>query len=112
MKNQCQHLIVTQRNELLKLLHKFVELFDGTLGTWKTDPLGLKLKYDSNTICSQPYPVPKVHKKISKREVESLGLLQFLEVVNDSEWGVPSSIKHKPEINRVNFLSDFSNINK
>ena len=35
MENQCQHLTVTQRNELLKLLQKFEEFFDGTLDTWK-----------------------------------------------------------------------------
>ena len=39
MENQCQHLTMTQRNELLKLLQKFEELFNGTLGIWKTDPL-------------------------------------------------------------------------
>ena len=39
MENQRQHLTMTQRNELLRLLHKFEELFGGTLGTWKTDPL-------------------------------------------------------------------------
>ena len=30
---------MTQRNELLKLLQIFEELFDGTLGTQKTDPV-------------------------------------------------------------------------
>ena len=44
MENQYQHLTMTQRNELLKLLQKFEELFDGTLGTWKTDPVDFKLK--------------------------------------------------------------------
>ena len=31
--NQFQHLIVVQSNELLKLLQKSEEFFDGTLGT-------------------------------------------------------------------------------
>ena len=39
MENQCQHLTMTQRNELLKLLHKFEELFNETLGTWKKYPV-------------------------------------------------------------------------
>ena len=38
MKNQCQHLTETKRKEFLKLLHKPEEFFEGTLGTWKTDP--------------------------------------------------------------------------
>ena len=44
MKNQYQHLIKTQSNELLKLLQKFKGFFDGTLDTWKTDPVDFELK--------------------------------------------------------------------
>ena len=33
MENQCQHLTMTQSNNLLKLLHKLEEIFDGTPGT-------------------------------------------------------------------------------
>ena len=39
METQCQHLTMTQHNELLKLLQKFEQLFDGALGTWKSDPV-------------------------------------------------------------------------
>ena len=35
METQCQHLTMTQRSEFLKLLHKFEELLNGTLGTCK-----------------------------------------------------------------------------
>ena len=44
MGTQCQHLTMTQRNDLLKLSQRFEELFNGTLGTWKTDPVDFKLK--------------------------------------------------------------------
>ena len=44
METQCQHLTMTQRNELLKLLQRFKELFDGTLGTWKIYPVDFELK--------------------------------------------------------------------
>ena len=44
METRCQHLTITQRNELLKLLHKFEELFDGTLDSCKTDPVDFELK--------------------------------------------------------------------
>ena len=50
-----------QRNELLKLL-KNRRVFYGTLGAWKTYLVDLKLKEDTKTICSIPYPVTKVHK--------------------------------------------------
>ena len=44
MENRCQYLTMTQRNELLKLLQKPEEFFDGTLGTWKIDPVDFRLK--------------------------------------------------------------------
>ena len=44
METQCQNLTMTQRNELLNLLQIFEELFDGTLGTWKTFPVEFELK--------------------------------------------------------------------
>ena len=39
MENQCQYLTTTQRNEVMKLLQKSEELLDGTIGTWKIDPV-------------------------------------------------------------------------
>ena len=61
METKCQHKTITQRNELLKLLQKFEELFNGTLGTWETDPVDFELKEDMNPLCSRPYLVPKAH---------------------------------------------------
>ena len=61
METQCQHLTMTQRNEQLKLLQIFEELFDVTLINCKTDPVEFELKEDAKLICSQPYPVAKVH---------------------------------------------------
>ena len=88
---------MTQRNEVLKLLQKFKEMFDGTLGTWKTDPVDFGLKEDAKPICLRPYPVPKVHEEIFKKEVERIFLLGVLEVENDSEWGPPHLAQPKPK---------------
>ena len=44
METQCQHLAITQCTEFLIVLLIFEELFDGTLGAWKTDPLYFKSK--------------------------------------------------------------------
>ncbi|MCP4745877.1 MAG: hypothetical protein GY874_06995, partial [Desulfobacteraceae bacterium] len=43
----CRHLSTYQQGQLLKLLLDFEELFNGTLGDWKTKPVGLKLKEGS-----------------------------------------------------------------
>ena len=84
MENQCQYLKTTQHNEFLKLLQKFEYLFDGTLGTYKTDPVDFELKENTKPICLQPYPIPKVQEEMLKREVECLVLLGLLEVANAS----------------------------
>ena len=67
MENQCQHLTMTQRNELLKLLQNCEELFDVTLDTRKSDPVDFKLKDDAKPILLRTYPVPKVHKEMFKK---------------------------------------------
>ena len=72
METQCQHLTMTQRNEFLKLLQKFEELLDGTLGTWKTDPVDFELKEDMNPTCGQPYPVPKVQGGVPPKKSEKV----------------------------------------
>ena len=50
METQCQHLSKTQRTEFLKLLQGLEELFDGTLGTWKIDPVDFELEEDAKPI--------------------------------------------------------------
>ena len=50
MVNQYQNITMTQRDELLKLLQISKEFFQGTVGTWKTDPLYLELKEDTKPI--------------------------------------------------------------
>ena len=44
MENQCHHLAITQHNELQKLWQNFDNLFNGTLGTWKTDSVDFESK--------------------------------------------------------------------
>ena len=111
METQCQHLTMTQRNELLQLLQKFKELFDGTLVTWKIYSVDFELKENTKPICSRLYTVQKVHEDFFK-EVERLVLLGVLEVANDSEWGASSFAQTKHKLNLVRFLSESRNQDK
>ena len=74
--------------------------------------LQFKLNEYANPLCSQPYPVPKVHEKSFKNEVERLVLLGVFKVANDSECGAPSFVQPKPKSYQVSFISDFRNLNK
>ena len=65
----------TQCNELLKLLQNFEELFNGTFGTYKTDPVDFELKEYEKPIFWRPYTLPKVYEEIFKKEIERLFIL-------------------------------------
>ena len=95
MAKQCQHLSIKEPEKLLKHPLKFEYLFDGKLGTWKTTPVDLELKDDTKPVCSRPYPVPRVHTTMFKKEVERIVKLGVLEEANDPEWGSPSFAQQK-----------------
>ena len=50
MENKCQHLTMTQRNELLQLLNVFEEFFNRKLGTWTTNRVEFELREDTKAI--------------------------------------------------------------
>ncbi len=59
----CDHLLVQQQQQLKQLFHKFDDLFDGTLGTWKGDPYNIELKADATPYHARAYPIPKIHEE-------------------------------------------------
>ena len=113
MTKQCQKYPTdTEHHRLLQLLEKFEDLFYGMLGTWNTNPVYLELTDNTKPVCSRPYPVPKVHKTMFKKESERLVRLGFLKKANDYEWGAPSFAQPKAKTNCVKLLSDFWNLNR
>ena len=56
----------------------------------ETAPVNLELKYYATSVCSRPYPVPKVHKKMFRKEFEILVKLGVIEEANDSKLRAPS----------------------
>jgi hypothetical protein len=55
------------------LLHKFESLFDGTLGTWNTEPIDLELKDpEAQPYHVRPYSVPQSQEAKLKAEIERL----------------------------------------
>ena len=61
--DNCKHLSVPDQEKLLKLLTKFEDLFDGTLGDWETKLVSLKLKKGAKPYHDSPFWTPKAHKK-------------------------------------------------
>jgi hypothetical protein len=49
----CTHLSYKKLNELLEVLLKFKDLFNVTLGDWKTKPVSFELESDQSHITAE-----------------------------------------------------------
>lgn len=107
----CTHLKKEEKNSLLRLLTSYEDLFDGTLGDWKTNPVSFKLKSDATPYHGKAYPIAKIHEETLKREIKRLCDLGVLERCGTSEWASPSFIIPKKN-GTVRFLTDMRQVNK
>lgn len=105
------HLTSEQHRILHTLMNKYKHLFDGTLGTFKTSPVGLEVKKGAVPVTSIPFPVPHILHEQFKLEIERLVRLGVLRRNSDSRWTSPSFIIPKKE-DEVRFLMDFRKVNE
>ena len=108
---KCKHLNLHQRQKLLKLLTSYEELFDGTLGDWQTKPISFQQVPGTKPYHGRAFPVPHIHLKTLKKEVERLVELGVLKRQPSSEWASPTFIIPKKN-KTVRFISDFREVNK
>ena len=109
---ECKLLSEKEQYKLIQLLEKFAHLFDGTLGSWKTDPVDLELKEkDCKPYHAKPYPVPHSQEQKLKDEVNRLIEFGVLRKVNRSEWACPMFTILKPD-SSLRSLADLRELNK
>ena len=109
---ECTHLSAEEQRQLLLLLTKFEHLFDGTLGTWNTEPVDLELKDPKvKPFHAKPYPVPYSQEKRLKEEIARLCSYGVLRKINDSEWACPMFTIAKPD-GSLRSLADLREVNK
>ena len=63
-----EHTSVSMTKKSLELLKEFEELFDRTLGDWRTEPVSFELKEGAKPYHGRPYPVPKIRKETTIKE--------------------------------------------
>ena len=117
VKDNCGHLNVQQRNELLRLLIQHEELFGGALGNWQDKLVGFKHKPDAKPYHGRPFLVPQVHQDTIKNEEERLVEIGVLKPIQESEWVflsfiIPTKLKARGKPGTVWFLSDLREKNK
>eukprot|EP00804_Cyclotella_cryptica_P011980 CCRYP_004452-RA/>CCRYP_004452-RA protein AED:0.26 eAED:0.42 QI:0/0/0/1/0/0/3/0/454 len=110
-KHNCTHLSGPEQARLLELLQEFEELFSGKLGDWDCKRVSLQLKEGAQPYHGRPFPIPKKHIEITKREVQRLCDLGVLKWQDDSEWTSPTFIIPKKD-NTVRAVSDLREVNK
>ena len=82
---KADHLTKPERESLFKLLKKYEELFDGTLGHFTGKPYNIKMKDNVEPYHARPFPVPKIHELTLKSELDRLCGLGVLKRVNRSQ---------------------------
>ena len=107
----AKHLNKTEKNLLYNLLIKFSDIFDGTLGEWRTDPVDFELIDGAQPHSQRHYPIPHLYKEVFKKELDRLEKLGVLEKIQQLEWGTPTFIIPKKD-NKVRFISDFRRLNQ
>ena len=109
---ECKLLSEEEQQQLLQLLQKFEHLFDGTLGSWDTEPIDLELKNpDEKPYHAKPFPVPYSQEKKLREEIERLIKFGVLRKINRSEWAAPMFTIPKPD-GTLRSLADFRELNK
>ena len=68
----CNHLSSEVQKLMLNLLKEFEPLFYGTLGDFQTNPVELELLPGSKSKHFKAFPVPKIHERTLKKEIDRL----------------------------------------
>ena len=72
VKDTCSHLKESKKLELLSLLQKYEQMFDGTLGKCKTEPVNFELKEGAQPYHGCPFAVPQIHRRTLQKEVDQM----------------------------------------
>ena len=79
-----------QQSKLLHLLVEYEDLFDGTLGDFKMEPVRFKLKEGITPYHRKAYPAPHSQLAMFRKEVDRLEEIGAIKRQSGSEWASPS----------------------
>ena len=101
-----------KKQKLLALLQKYEVLFDGTVGTWKTEPVDTVLRDPNCTpYHAKPYPVSSSQEQKLREEVDRLCKQGILIKIDRSERECPMLTISKND-GSLRSLADLRELNK
>jgi hypothetical protein len=86
-------------------------MFNGTLGVYPHKKVHIDIDSNAKPIHSRPYPVPQIHLKTFKKELNHLVKIGVLAAQQESECASPSFIIPKKD-DRVRWISNLRQLNK
>jgi hypothetical protein len=105
------HLNAHLKADLLQVLQENDKMFNGTLGVYPHKKVHIDIDPNAKPVHSMPYPVPPIHLKIFKMELNHLVRICVLASQQESEWVSPSFIIPKKD-GRVRWISNLRQLNK
>ncbi len=105
------HLNAHQKVDLFRVLQDNNKMFDGTLGVYPHKKIHIDIDPNAKPVHSRPYPVPRIHLKTFKKELNHLVRIGVLAAQQESEWASPSFIIPKKD-GRVSWIRDLCQLNK
>ena len=89
---QLIYLNKDEQKQLLKLLRKYEDMFDGTLGNYTGSAYKIELQEGAKPYHAKPFPIPRIHEETLRKEVDRLVEIGVLKRINHSEWAAPTFI--------------------
>jgi hypothetical protein len=86
-------------------------MFDRTLGVYPHTKVHIDIDPNAKPVHSWPYPVPRIHLKTFKKELNHIVRIGVLAAQQESEWASPSFIIPKKD-GRVRWISNLHQLNK
>ena len=80
--NNTTQLNSEERTQLLRILQKFEDLFDGNLAGWDTEPIDLELNLGSKPFNCKYYHVPRINKENFHKDLQRSVKTEVLTPVN------------------------------
>jgi hypothetical protein len=105
------HLKAHQKADLLRVLQEKDKMFDGTLGVYRQKKGHIGIDPNAKPLHCRPYPVPQMHLKTFKMELDHFFRIGVLASQQESEWASPSFIIPKKD-SRVRWISYLCKLNK
>jgi hypothetical protein len=105
------HLNAHQKADLLQVLQENNKMFNGTLGVYPHKKVHIDIDPNAKPVHSRPYPVPQIHLKTFKKELDHLVRIGVLAAKQENEWASPSFIIPKKD-GRVHWISNLRQLNK